>query len=124
MGFFSRPFGSVSASSVTTPSARDHDPAFVHELSNVYHGTALDPTVPSGADPLNMTGTNPGGLSDAAAVASRNDACGHSSSYKPDSGCGYSHGCDSFSSHSYGGFGSDSVGSSSFGGCGGFDSGF
>lgn len=114
MGFFSRLFGSGAAFSETVASARDHDPAFAHELSNVYHGTALDPTAPSGADPLNMTGINPGGLSDAAAVSSSNDSCGHSSSYKPDSGCGYSHGCDSFSSHSFGGLGSDSFGSSSF----------
>ena len=105
MGLFSWPFGSGSASSVTTPSAGDHDPAFAHELSNVYHGTALDQTAPDGADPLNMTGMNPSGLSDAAAVSSSNDSCGHSSSYKPDTGCGYSHSCDSFSSHSFGGLG-------------------
>lgn len=129
MGLISWLLGSGTASSGTTPSARDHDPAFAHEVSNVYHGSALDPTAPASADPLNMTGINPGGLSDASAVASNDGTCGHSSSYEPDYGSGSSYGCssfgsDSFGSSSFGGFGSDSFGSSSFGGCGGFDSGF
>lgn len=45
MGFFSRLFGSGAAFSETAASARDHDPAFAHELSNVYHGTRSDRAV-------------------------------------------------------------------------------